>query len=108
MEYNGCVRHLPSILAGKYMATKQQEQQPSQKQERDQMRALIGKNVLQTLGQPANFLRLQVQTLWGDRFRVNVLVGSDMASAKIVDSFFVLVDAEGNILSSTPKIAKMY
>jgi hypothetical protein len=67
------------------MATKRQEHQPTdlQEQERQQMRALIQKNVLYALGQPANLLRLQVQTLWGDYFRVNVLVGPDMVSLVI-------------------------
>jgi hypothetical protein len=92
------------------MATTQQEERPTdlQKQERQQMRSLIGKKVLDTLGQPANLLRVQVQTLWGDYFRVNVLVGPDMASFKIAHSFFVLADAGGNILCSTPKLAKGY
>jgi hypothetical protein len=92
------------------MATKQQEKQPtdSEKQERQQMNALIGKNVLLTLGQPGNLNRVQVRTLWGDYFRVNVLVGPDIASVKIAHSFFVLADAEGKILSCNPKITKQY
>ena len=92
------------------MATKQQEKQTtdSVKQERQQMSALIGKTVLHTLGQPGNLIRVQVRTLWGDYFRVNVLVGPDAASVKIAHSFFLLADAEGNILSSTPKIVKKY
>jgi hypothetical protein len=92
------------------MATKQQEKQPTNadKQERQQMSALIGKTVLSTLGQPSNLIRVQVRTLWGDYFRVNVLVGADVASVKIAHSFFLLTDAEGNILSSTPKIVKKY
>jgi len=92
------------------MATKQQEKQTSdsEKQERQQISALIGKTVLHTLGQPGNLIRVQVRTLWGDYFRVNVLVGPDVASVKIAHSYFLLADAEGNILSSTPKIVKKY
>jgi hypothetical protein len=92
------------------MATKQQEKQPtdSEKQERQQMTALIGKNVLSTLGQPGNLIRAQVRTLWGDYFRVNILVGPDLASVKIAHSYFLSADAEGNILSANPKITKLY
>jgi hypothetical protein len=92
------------------MATKQQEKQTteSEKQERQQMSALIGKAVMQTLGQPGNLIRVQVRTLWGDYFRVNILVGADLASVKIAHSFFLLADGEGNILSSNPKIVKKY
>ena len=92
------------------MATKQQEKQTSdaEKQERQQMSALIGKTVLHTLGQPGNLIRVQVRTLWGDYFRVNVLVGPDPASVKIAHSFFLRADDVGNIVSSTPIITKQY
>jgi hypothetical protein len=92
------------------MATKQQEKQPadSEKPERVQMGAQIGKNVLSTLGQPSDLFRMQVRTLWGDYFRVNVLVGPDLASVKIAHSYFLLADGAGNILSSTPAITKKY
>jgi hypothetical protein len=92
------------------MTTKQQEKQPadSEKQQRQQMGALLGKKVLHTLGQPGNLIRMQVRTLWGDYFRVNVLVGPDAASVKIAHSFFLLSDGEGNILSSNPAIVKHY
>jgi hypothetical protein len=92
------------------MATKQQEKQPAdaEKQERPQVSALIGKHVLHTLGQPGNLIRVQVRTLWGDYFRVNILVGPDAASVKIAHSYFLSADADGNILTSTPKIVKKY
>ena len=92
------------------MAAKQQEKQPtdSEKQECQQMKTLIGKNVLSGLGQPGNLIRAQVRTLWGDYFRVNILVGPDVASVKIAHSFFLSADAEGNILTSNPKITKQY
>jgi len=92
------------------MATKQQEKQAteSEKQGRQQLSAMIGKNVLHTLGQPTDLIRMQVRTLWGDYYRVNVLVGPDVTSVKIAHSFFLQADAEGKILSSTPSISKKY
>ena len=93
------------------MATKQQEKQPTadtEQQERQQLSALIGKNVMLTLGHPGNLNRVQVRTLWGDYFRVNVLVGPDVASVKIAHSFFLSTDGAGNILTSNPAITKQY
>jgi len=68
----------------------------------------VGKQVLQTLGQPHDFLRIQVRLLWGDRYRANVLVGPNAASAKVAHSYFLVVDAEGKVVASTPRITKHY
>jgi hypothetical protein len=92
------------------MATKQQEKQITEeaKSSRQQMTTVIGKNVLTALGHPGNLIRVQVRTLWGDYFRANVLVGPDVASVKIADSFFLSADASGNIVTCTPAIVKKY
>ena len=92
------------------MVSTQQEKQPTDAGQKDraQMSALIGKNVLLTLGQPGNFFRVQVRALWGDYFRANVLVGPDIASVKVAHSYFLLADGSGNILSSNPEITKRY
>lgn len=92
------------------MPTKQQEKEPADlpKQEAPSRNAIIGKRLLHALGRPNNFGRMQVRSLWGDYFRVNVLVDSDVASVRIAHSFFVLADADGNILSCNPKLTKMY
>jgi len=39
---------------------------------------------------------------------VNVFVGIDAASAKVVHSFFLTADANGRVLASTPAITKLY
>jgi hypothetical protein len=49
-----------------------------------------------------------VRRLWEDRYRVNVLVGPDAASAKIVNSYFLKSDSDGKIIASNPKLAKQY
>ena len=70
--------------------------------------ALIGGHVLRALGQPGALHRVQVRQLWGDHYRVNVLVGADAAQAKIAHSYFLVVDPAGAILISTPAILKQY
>ncbi len=92
------------------MPTKEQEK-PDKSQtlpERQQRDSLIGKRVLAVLGQPRELHRLHVRQLWEDRYRVNVVVGEDAASAKIVHSYFIVADNAGNILDSIPKIKKQY
>src|SRR5262245_39128783 len=68
----------------------------------------IGKHVMHVLGEPDDLRRVQVQHLWAHQYRVNVYVGTDMASAKIAHSYFLIVDDDGKIASSTPNIAKHY
>ncbi len=79
-----------------------------ERQARDRQRTLIGKRVIQTLGQPGDLHLLQVRHLWEDHYRVNVLVGLDAASAKVAHSFFLVADGEGNIVASTPQLTKQY
>ena len=64
--------------------------------------------MVQRLGSPADLLRVQVRPVGGDRYRVNIVVGKQVTSSKIVQSYFVVADGEGNILSSTPTIARVY
>jgi hypothetical protein len=92
------------------MSTKQQDKQhPDQdKQDRQQLKALIGKHVMHTLGQPGDLLGVQVRQLWEDHYRVNILVGTDAASVKVAHSYFLVADSDGNIIASTPTIAKQY
>jgi hypothetical protein len=74
----------------------------------DTLNALIGRQVLQTLGSPRDMLKVKVHPLGNDRYRVNVLVGKDFASARIANSFFLTADGKGNIVTSSPKIARLY
>jgi len=92
------------------MAAKQQEKQTSntEKTSRPPIATVIGKNVIRALGQPANLIRVQVRTLWGDYVRANVLVGPDTSSVKIAHSYFLSVDEGGNIVSAVPEIERKY
>lgn len=92
------------------MPPNQQEKQhmDQEKQERQKLIAMIGKFVLGTLGQPGDLHRVQVRHLWGDHYRVNVLVGADAACAKVAHSYFLEVDHDGKIIASSPEITGKY
>jgi hypothetical protein len=92
------------------MPAKQQTEQPadSEKRGHQHLHALIGEQVIHGLGQPEGFHRVQVRKLWEDRYRVNVYAGPDTTSAIVAHSFFLVTDAEGTIVTATPKITKKY
>jgi len=92
------------------MPPKQQAEQSKEHEARDgqQRNAALGENVLSTLGQPADLHTVQVRRLWGDHYRVNIFVGADAASAKVAHSYFLVVDGDGRIVESTPKLTKHY
>ena len=70
--------------------------------------ALIREQVLHALGEPGGLLQVSVRPLWGNRYRVNVYVGSDVVSATVAHSYFLEIDGEGTITASTPKITRKY
>jgi hypothetical protein len=76
--------------------------------QRDTLNALIGKHVVRSLGSPSDLLKVQVRPLGNDRYRVNVLVGKDASSGRIAHSFFLTTDSEGNIITSSPEIVKLF
>jgi hypothetical protein len=88
---------------------KQQGQAEGNERERDaRVNGLIGRWLLLALGTPAGFFQVQVRPLWDRHYRVNVLVGDNAASARVVDSFFLRADQEGQIISASPEVAKRY
>lgn len=90
--------------------TKQMQGDPAPQNEREHQRVglMIAKQVMQVLGEPCDLRRVQVQHLWANHYRVNVCVGADMASAKVAHSYFLSVDDDGAITSSTPTIGRHY
>ena len=72
----------------------------------EQQEDLIRGHVLRALGEPGGLGRVQVRSLWGNYYRVNVLVGDDPGCAKIVRSYFLETDGAGNIVESTPRIVR--
>jgi len=92
------------------MAAKQQGEQPKpvDQQKLESLNDFIKQQVIQTLGKPSNLINVQVRPVWDNHYRVNVLVGSDAATARIANSYFLMVDSEGSVIASTPKIGKQY
>jgi hypothetical protein len=89
--------------------TQQREQHDKMEQHmREALNALIGEQVIHTLGKPNGLHSVQVRQLWEDHYRVNILVGEDAVSTKIAQSFFLTADGDGNIIASAPKITKQY
>ena len=84
------------------------DSQGTEQHKRETLNALIGEQVIHTLGVPDGLHNVQVRRLWKDHYRVNVLIGQDVASTKIANSYFVQVDGDGNIVESSPKITKRY
>jgi hypothetical protein len=69
---------------------------------------LIAEQVLHTLGQPKEMIQVQVRRLWEDHYRVNIFAGAGITSSKIVNSYFLTTDSNGNIVTAIPKIVKQY
>jgi hypothetical protein len=75
---------------------------------RSALRDVIGEQVVHRLGTPGDLLMLQVRPIVGNHYRVNVVVGKQITASRIAHSFFLLVDADGNIVNSCPNIARRY
>jgi hypothetical protein len=67
-----------------------------------QTEASIRKRVLDYLNRPGPAMRVRVARLWENHYRVNVYAGTDVQSASITHSYFVVTDANGGFLQSTP------
>ena len=76
--------------------------------ERERVRAALGGHVLDVLGRPGNLFGVQVRRLWGDHYRVNVLIGPDAASTTVAHSYFLVLDGAGNVSTSSPAIRRHY
>jgi hypothetical protein len=84
----------------------------SQKSDREQsvndaLHTLIAEQVILRLGRPTNLLFTKVHKLWEGRYRANVFVGPHVAAPTLLQSYFLTTDADGNILDSSPPIARM-
>jgi hypothetical protein len=70
------------------------------------LKTLIRGHVLRALGEPGGTGRVQVRPLWGDYYRVNVVVGEGPGRFTIARSYFLRADGAGAILESTPKLTR--
>ena len=87
-------------------AIEQAKDKPDKSLSVDTMKELIRRQVVQKMGTPPELLGIYVRPLWGDRYRVNVVVGKEISSSKISRSYFVVADAEGAIVRSLPEIVQ--
>ena len=88
--------------------TEREQQKNLEQHQRETMSALVGEQVIHTLGKPGELLKVQARRLWENYYRVNIFVGVDPASGKVANSYFLEVDADGKIIASTPKITRQY
>jgi len=91
------------------MPIAQQPEDPKQKdrQKREDLKAIIGKHVTHSLHDISGLCKVQVRPLWGNFYRVNVVIEDEVGSIKIPHSYFLEVDGDGNIIESTPKITRL-
>jgi len=68
---------------------------------------LVGKQVIRSLGSPKDLLKVRVHPIGADHYRVNIVTGKDFATGRISSSYFVTADAEGRIVSSTPRLTRL-
>ncbi len=84
-----------------------QESRERNQHQRDELKAIIGRHVSHSLKDDRGPCKVQVRPLWGNFYRVNVLVEEQIGSVKIPHSFFLEADGDGNILESTPPIPRL-
>ena len=94
-----------SSAEGQAMVTKEIEARTA---ERPAVESVIAEVVLSRLGEPGDLHSVQVKRAFGDKFRVNVYVRADAGSYRVAHSFFLQADSDGNVLTSSPAISRLY
>jgi hypothetical protein len=102
--------NVPSKPRRSKMAIKEQGDKHNEieQHQREKLNTLIGEQVIHLLGKPVNLLKVQVRSLWDNNFRVNVVIGPDIVSGKVANSYFLASDSAGHIVTSIPNITKQY
>jgi hypothetical protein len=93
------------------MPNKLQCEQPKDKmkqEERETLDNLIREQVIHALGTPTDLRNVRVRKVWKDHYRVNVIVGVNAGSVRVANSYFLVIDSDGSLISTTPKITKQY
>jgi hypothetical protein len=87
------------------MPTKEQKERDMGREMRETLNELIREQIVHRLGFVHDLLAVHVRPLWENHYRVNVFVGKNVTAARVASSYFLAVDGDGNILSSSPLIA---
>jgi len=77
-----------------------------ERHKRETLNSLVREQVIHALHEPGDLLGVQVRPLWGTNYRVNVFAGVNILCARMIHSFFLVTDADGNILTSTPELKR--
>lgn len=83
-------------------------QSDEENRERSSVSGRIRSRALSLLGRPPNLIEVAVRALWDHCYRINVLTGPDVSHLVVAHSYFVHASPEGDILTSTPPILKLY
>lgn len=75
---------------------------------RESLDNLIREQVIFALGTPINLRTVQVRRVSDSQYRVNVIVGVNAGSVRVANSYFVVIDSNGSLVTATPKITKQY
>jgi hypothetical protein len=98
------------------MVEKPKDESKEQKEHADKVVKLVEKSVMEQLGRPKHFHRIDARPVGDNRFRVNVwaeadgeggLIKGGWHGLRIVDSFYVHATSDG-IVSSSPPLEKKY
>jgi hypothetical protein len=93
------------------MPNKFQIEQPKDEMapdKREALNSLIREQVIHALGKPIDLRNVQVRKVWDDHYRVNVIVGVNAGAVRVANSYFLVIDSDGNLIASTPQITKQY
>ena len=94
---------MPNILQ-----IEQPKEEKLEKDERETLSDLIREQVIHALGKPMDLRSVQVRKVWDDHYRVNVIVGESAGSVRVANSYFLVIDSDGSLITATPKITKQY
>jgi hypothetical protein len=86
----------------------QSKEDEMEQHEREKLTNLIRKQVINALGTPIDLQRVQVHKVWNHHYRVNVFVGVNAASVRVANSYFLVIDNDGSLIATTPKIVRQY
>ena len=74
--------------------------------DREVLKGVIRDRVLGTLGEPGRLGRVQVRPLWGNYYRVNVLLAQGFGCERVAASYFLETDDAGTIIRCTPALGR--